>query len=139
MNEYKIILEQIEKILGNSTTDNIQLNEICNDLFKSKWLGCCSIDTINDGVGYQIINLDLSSGAGTHWVASVNDGKQTIVYDSFGDLNKLTQNKYLRILQPTFTEDDREQIMYLETNCGQRCVAWLLVYDLLGADIALTI
>ena len=138
MNEYKIILEQIEKILGNSTTDNIQLNEICNDLFKSKWLGCCSIDTINDGVGYQIINLDLSSGAGTHWVASVNDGKQTIVYDSFGDLNKLTQNKYIRILNPKFTEDDREQGIN-ESNCGQRCVAWLAVYDLLGRDKALRI
>jgi len=138
MNEYKIILKQIQKILGNSTTDNIQLNEICNDLFKSKWLGCCSIDTIQDKKGYQIINLDLSNGPGTHWIGSVNDGEQTIIYDSFGDLNQLPRNKYIRILNPKFTEDDKEQGLN-ESNCGQRCVAWLMVYDLLGKDVALTV
>ena len=138
MEEYKIILKQVEKILGNSTTDNIQLNSICADLFKNKWLGCCSIDTIKNGDGFQIINLDISTGPGTHWIASAKDKDGTVIYDSFGDLNNLNESPFIQIFHPKFTEQDKEQKPN-ESNCGQRCVAWLLVYNLCGRDKALTI
>lgn len=36
------------------------------------------------------------------------------------------------------TEDDREQ-EYDENNCGQRCIAWLCVWNSIGDKTALSI
>ena len=138
MDTYNKILHIIEEHIGNTTTDNYQLDKICKQLFNKKWLGCVPLDLIDNNTGYQIINLSKSYESGSHWIACINDGKNKIFYDSFGDLHKLNQNPYIKVLQPTFTEDDTEQ-MIKESNCGQRCIAWLYLYDNYGLDEAMKI
>ena len=69
---------------------------------------------------------------GSHWCAVVKDKKYYIIYDSFGRDIKLKQK--INIM----TEDDAEQDIN-EQNCGQRCVAWLVVVAVKGIKIALTI
>ena len=74
-----------------------------------------------------ILNLDKRNQPGSHWIAIVKD-KEFITYDSFG--RKLTNSRH--------TEDDAEQHI-IEENCGQRSLAWLIVYYKYGAECALMI
>ncbi len=77
-----------------------------------------------------IVNLDERSSAGSHWIALAQDRRNILVYDSFG--RHVVDGDVLH------TEEDAEQHV-LELNCGQRCLAWLLVFYTLGGVAALKI
>jgi len=93
-----------------------------------------------------IINLDNSSQPGSHWIALFKTPRRgTIIYDSFGRKAKKILNKKLYSKNPLEsigkyleTENDAEQRID-ESNCGQRCLAWLLVCNLYGELDALSI
>ena len=142
--EYNKILKTIVyPIAGNKSTYLQDLNGIGKKLLGVKFRGVYPSDKIpklNDLSPYCILNLDTSKQSGSHWVALAKNGSSSILYDSFGRDNKqiipaLRYSGNGRILNDT---KDREQKIE-ETDCGARCLAWLIFFDKYGAENALLI
>jgi hypothetical protein len=104
--------------MGGDTTTESQLNHVGKALFGKKFGGVFASNEKPRG-RYAIVNTKSRGTGGEHWLA-LTPG---LVYDSFG------RQKY------GDNSGDAEQAMK-ETNCGQRCLAFLLVYDELGSDFA---
>ena len=121
---YNNLLSVIESYTGDDTTNSGLLDQIGRSLFLSKWKGVFASDESYPAAGYCIVNLDISSMNGSHWVAVANG----LVYDSFGRCGLL--NKKTLKCGGDSVPDQR----ITETNCGQRCLAWLCVYQVMGAD-----
>lgn len=139
MNTY---LGEVEIILGNGATNLGELDNLCKKLFGSKFAGISTSDKLIDldfNKPYCIYNLDTSKESGSHWIAVVlYEHKKIIIYDSFGryseDIIPNLTNNYDSI----DTDHDAEQ-KTKEYNCGQRCVAFLLLYDRYGFNYAILI
>ena len=127
MEFYNKTLVKVEKVIGNGSTSDVQLMDLCNKLFGSRFKGVFAYDdTFELKHGEMgIVNLDKRNQPGSHWVAVVKDRKHYIVYDSFGRDIKLKQKNNI------ITEDDPEQCPE-EQNCGARSVAWLVVVAVKG-------
>jgi len=128
----------IPKVSNRTTTDR-QLQKAGKDFFGDKFHGVYMRDeipsTFNQTRPYGIINLGTRASGGTHWiaVAAQKNGRRFMVYDSFGKLhktpNELKQKYGLKKGKGIQnTDDDREQGLK-ETNCGARCLAWLLMAE----------
>ena len=135
---YNTQLKKLEKKLGINSTYSSQLTEHGIKMFGDKYQGTFASDTLptlTKKRPYCIGNLDKKNEGGSHWVALAKCGKDTLFYDSFGRQAKSIIALEMNILN---TEDDAEQGIF-EENCGQRCLAWLYVFDKLGKKEALTI
>lgn len=94
--------------------------------------------------GFYIINTDMSTGKGKHWVACYQTKTRVYLYDSFARTPsfllplfvKKINNKGLKIVESDIT--DKEQYGHSEV-CGQLCCAWLRVIKEQGIRKALTI
>jgi hypothetical protein len=142
-NEYDKILKHIKQLVGNKTTYLTQLDRVCTRIFGIKFRGVFPSDKIpilTNLKPYCILNLDKSTESGSHWVALAKNDNHSILYDSFGrsptfiipDLEFSGNGKIISDM------DDSEQKI-TETDCGARCIAWLVFYDKYGADNALLI
>lgn len=147
MKIYNCILARIEKVLGNKSTTTSQLNKIGKELLEDKYLGTFPIDFASKiipnmtGGDCIITNLDTSKQSGSHWVAIVKtkQGDDIVIYDSFGRNTKtIISKKYLSHGKSIQTDNDKEQ-NFLEENCGQRSLAFLLFNDLYGIENAMLI
>ena len=132
-----ILTHKIIPLVGHGkTTDNFELRKVGKQLFHDKFVGVFSSDSIPKlkKNTYCIANLDPKDKPGSHWVSMVklNNGRIGI-YDSFGRKSKTILPNFKRLLKDT--DLDAEQRIE-ETNCGQRCCAWLYVYDKYGWGMA---
>ena len=142
MNETKIEKEfrkyksQYIRLLGNHALSNDELDDVCKPLFGSKYRGSHPVDSkFQMKPGYYIINLDVASGPGTHWVSLVLTKKTAYVYDSFSrDPDKIIPilTKRLRRAKYKIKSSDRKDKEQRATyknkmvvNCGHSCLAWL--------------
>ena len=138
---YKDTLKKIENnYTGDTTTYLKQLNGIGKKLLGVKFKGVYPSDKIpklNDLSPYCILNLDSSKEPGSHWVALAKNGKDSILYDSFGRHNNeiIPDLKFSGNGRIIDTDRDAEQKI-LETNCGARCLAWLWIFENFGAKTA---
>ena len=139
---YKKYLKEIEALhKHNGTTYLSELQGHGKKLFGVKFKGVYPSDKIprlNDLQPYCILNLDKSNEPGSHWVALCKtEDRNCIFYDSFGrHYTRIISNLELtgngRIVN---TELDKEQRIS-QTNCGQRCLAFIKVLDKWGSDVA---
>ena len=126
-----------KEMKNNSTTYNIELYQFAKLLFGNQFVSVCPLDKISNRVGYSIVNLDKTGQPGSHWIAMIKKpNNKVIIYDSLGTLNELNTIKEIQILKPRFIDSDQEQHIK-ETNCGQRCIAFLCIYHMLGEKNAL--
>lgn len=140
---YKTILKNIiEPLTGDETTYLNELLGVGKKLFGVKFKGVFPSDKIpklNDLSPYAILNLDRSKEPGSHWVAIAKNDKDdiTLLYDSFGrEGNKIIKSlNYSGNGRIVNTDLDAEQKVK-ETNCGARCLAWLVVCDMYGFENA---
>lgn len=126
-----------ESLVGRDVTIGSTLHEHGRSLFKRKFAGVFAADQVprSTNFTYAIVNLDPQDKPGSHWIAMAKlpGGRETgyLVYDSFG---RPTEE-----ILPTMpipyqdTEDDAEQ-KESEDNCGARCLAWLIIYDMYGPN-----
>lgn len=137
--DYNHILSKvIEPCIGKKTTFMNDIHDLCDIIFEKQWAGIYSrnrIPKLTNKKPYCICNLDLEGEAGSHWVGLYKDGKEILVYDSFGRANKeilpvLSKNRKTRE-----TDRDVEQDIE-ETNCGARCIAWLCLVKYYGVKSA---
>jgi hypothetical protein len=128
---YKLYLPVAERLVGNRVTTSTELNNACQSLFGKAFQGVFPSDRIPRLVRHEcaIANVDKSTQSGSHWIAMT----PALVYDSFGRTN----NKLIphASLKQHDTELDAEQTDD-ETNCGARCIAFLIVWGLHGTDVA---
>jgi hypothetical protein len=144
MQEYNKALKIIEKYVDpNKPTNTGQLNHLGSMLFGHKFAGTYAKNEIKDyKIGkYYIINTDLVSQKGEHWLGIASDTgirePSFLVYDSFGRDSKDILGQYIPE-DSIDTEHDLEQAIE-EKNCGLRCLAWLWVFDRYGWDAAETV
>ena len=81
---------------------------------------------------YYIFNLSTRKEGGSHWCACVTSAAGVSIYDSFGrtiDVKMGSKNA---------DTGDREQRV-AEVNCGQRCLAWLLLCRSHGVETAMLV
>lgn len=131
---YNNILDSIISIMGNKGTITEQLNKY-GSFFIDNYKGTFARDHIpnlNNGES-SIINLDTSDKNGSHWIALYKYNNQLYFYDSFGRPNLLPELNYKEAL-----DYDAEQNIYM-SDCGQRCITWLLFFNLYGPKMALLI
>ena len=92
-----------------------------------------------------ILNLDKSTEAGSHWIAVAKIDEQSgpydedtvICYDSFGRDNREIIPDLGRSGNGTVVDTDRDAEQEItETDCGARSIAWLVVLDKYGVDVA---
>ncbi len=134
------ITKIIEKEIGHeNSTYSSELNRLGKELFDKKFIGVFSSDKIPQlkDNSYAIINLDRSDQGGSHWIALAKKDKDPYIFDSFGrDTYKIlpsirhSGNGLIKM-----TDNDRNQKDH-ENNCGQKCIAWLCVFDEYGPSIA---
>lgn len=131
---YKVVIPHT----GNKTTYLNELYDVGKMLLGPKFKGVYASDRIPKlSNEYAILNLDTSGEPGSHWISIANHNNKTYVYDSFGRSNvkiikSLTYSGNGKIID---TDRDVEQDL-LETNCGARCLSWLVLFDGWGANVA---
>ena len=88
---------------------------------------------------FCIANTDDSKSGGEHWVAIVyRNKKEIIVYDSYGRETDDIMDLSYKNKETIETDMDAEQ--KINTNeCGQRCLAWLIYYEIFGEIEAMKI
>ena len=139
-----ILKQQVYPLIGDKTTYLTQLEGAGKKLLRVKFKGVFPSDKIpklNDLAPYCILNLDKSTEGGSHWIALVKtDSDDSIVYDSFGrDHKKIIPSlNYSGNGRIKNTDRDSEQKIS-ETDCGARCVAFLIFYDKYGKDASMLI
>ena len=105
----------MKRALGDTTTSEGELRRAGKALFGEKFNGVFAADERFPEAGFSIVNTKARRTGGEHWLAYANGN----MYDSFG----------------RDQSGDAEQHV-VQKDCGQRCLAWLCVYDELGADFA---
>ncbi len=135
------------KKLGESTTNNVQLHKLGKKYFGDLWLGANSQDEVQlpkNKYSFQIINTDISSNPGIHWIGLFTSPKMAYVYDSYGrNTEKLLPIlcKQLKREKLKYKESlrDAEQFGATSKICGQLSMAWLMVVFDYGIEAALLI
>lgn len=140
---YRGILAGAEQHMGHAhRTTNTELERAGRCLLHLKFRGVFpanQIPMLTCERPYCIVNLDTSDQDGSHWVAvAKHDGGEVHFYDSYGrDGGSILP--WLRLSgngDISNADDDVEQRPG-ESNCGQRSLSWLLLYEYYGAECAL--
>jgi hypothetical protein len=139
---YKKYKNQLTKKLGIHPLTNQEIDEISKTLFGAKYKGSfAQNEKFEKKPGYYIINTDLKSGPGIHWISLIISSKNAYIYDSFARASKkivphLVKHLYpLKIIE---SKKDKEQ-KNSEIICGHLAVSWLLVARDLGIKYAIKI
>jgi hypothetical protein len=136
--------KRVIKKMGKKITDNTQLTEVGHALFPKKFKGVFSQDTVPlYRNGYFIVNTDIITGPGVHWVGLVSTAKNIYIWDSFGrtstELLKVLSKK-AEVLNKTVIDADYDAEQHVsEMLCGQISLSWLMTVDKVGIKNALKV
>jgi len=111
----------------NGITGEDEIARVMRGCLKKKFLGVFAQDETPKKFkkgDVWIANTEPRISGGEHWVAfGALSKSHVMIYDSFGrDLGKRYGLSYEN------TDRDAEQVIQ-EDNCGQRCCAWLVLFD----------
>jgi len=140
--EFESNLKVVYKLLSDiDSTNNIQLDRLCNELFGSKFYGVFPSDKIpnlNFHKKYCILNLDKSNQPGSHWIACVLDSNDDIyVFDTYDRIIRKILPIIYKVKHHRILSGNRSVLQKIDgEDCGQRCIAWLLLVDRYGIDVA---
>ena len=118
-------LKHMERLIGHKhTTYDSELRKIGKKLFGTKFKGVFPSDALPVLRNGQcaIMNVDGSKEPGSHWMSLHKHNGKLYGYDSFGrNMNKLVSKFDRVIINDTKDKEQGDS----ESNCGQRCVAWI--------------
>ena len=148
-NEFKKYKSRFIRMLGNHALDNTELDDVCKNLFGSKYKGSYPVDAkFQMRPGYHIINTDIASGPGIHWQCLVLSKTVAYIYDSFSRdpektipilMKRLRRAKY----KIRFDTKDAEQRGFYKDKmvltCGHASLAFLLCVHRYGIRKAMLI
>ena len=128
--------------LGRKALSNIEIDEVATKLLGSKYKGSfAQNEKFPKLSGYYIINTDLKTGPGIHWISLIQTPKYAYIYDSFGRDTKKIAPYLVRYLHPrkiVESKNDKEQ-KDAEVICGHLSLAWMAVAHELGIKAAILI
>lgn len=126
-------------LVGNGETISTELASAGKKLFGAKFAGVFPADMIpslDNNAVYTILNLDKHDAPGSHWIAVAKEESGDVwVYDSFGRPTQTILPDIGQHFNFFDTDYDAEQLAR-ETNCGARSLAWLMVFDKFGPQLA---
>jgi hypothetical protein len=148
-NEFKKYKRRYIAKLGNYALDTTIIDLSAKDLFGSKYKSSYAVDAVFPFVpGYYIINTDVTTGPGIHWIALVLTKKTAYIYDSFARSPTVINSLTKKLIKHGFKivssdRSDKEQRMTnrgeLVVICGHACLAWLTIVKLYGIRKAIKI
>ena len=127
------IVQFCHRVFGRNDhqgTDNEELTKFCSEQFGDKFKGVFAANQVPHDLtelkeGYYIVNTDPFHMPGTHWTA-IADG---LFYDSF---DRKSTKLFPYIDLPTTGNNRVTEQKANESNCGERCVAFLVIYHNFG-------
>lgn len=139
---YAKILKEVESLVGNKLTYALQLNGAGKKILGVKFKGVYTSDRIpqlNDLSPYCVLNLDKTGEPGSHWISlgKVAGENKSLMYDSYGRVhaNIIPNIQFSGNGRIINSDTDSEQGK-LETNCGARSLAFLILLDKYGWEVA---
>ena len=142
-NVFRLYKNELIQKLGRKALNNDTIDKYSKLLFQSKYKGCYAQNNKFElKQGFYIINTDLESGKGIHWVSLILTPKTAYVYDSFArDLKKLLPHLIQHLKNYKIVSSDRKDSEQKGDSqiCGHACLAFLLVAQKLGIRSALKI
>jgi hypothetical protein len=112
-------------------TDGDELDRFCRKYFEGDFKGVFAANTHPEDMskGYYIINTDPFQLPGTHWTA-VADG---LFYDSF---DRKSTKLFPEVTLHGTGKSSKTRQKISESNCGERCIAFLVCFKEFGAAAA---
>eukprot|EP01043_Picozoa_sp_COSAG02_P018344 COSAG02_NODE_856_length_16468_cov_131.787831_3_plen_141_part_00 len=127
---YAAAYTRAERLLGTERTFSSQLDRVGRQMYGSRWGGVHARDTLpavaRTGRRGMIVNTDLSTGSGVHWIAVLDEDGQRAMSDPLGKVGREQRRQLNAIEQPVWSEDDPEQHKSEDT-CGPRSLAAIAV------------
>ena len=139
---YKNLMKDLTKIMGNGELDSIQLTQMCKAVFKKEFNSVCAwSEYIPDkNKPYSIVNTD--DTIGEHWISAYTDGKTVYVYDSFArNLKRIMKDWYdlskklgfkLIFINKKKDQSDASGNAPAQINCGLRSYCWIYCVKIYG-------
>ena len=140
---YKNMMKDLTKIMGNGELDSIQLTQMCKSIFKKDFNSVCAWSEYipNKNKPYSIVNTNNETGE--HWLSAyTEDGKTVYIYDSFArnlkrimkDWYDLSKNRGIKLIFVNKGKDqsDGSGNSPAQINCGLRSFNWLYCVKLYG-------
>ena len=135
-------LELISK-LGRKALNNDTIDKYSKILFQTKYKGCFAQNNKFElKPGYYIINTDVESGKGFHWISLILTAKTAYIYDSFSrDPKKILPHLLQHLKNYKIVSSDRKDVEQKGKSsiCGHASLAFLLVAQRLGVRSAIKI
>jgi hypothetical protein len=144
---YKNLMKDLTKIMGNGELDSNQLTQMCRAVFKKEFNSVCAWSEYipNKNKPYSIVNTNNETGE--HWLgAYTEDGKTVYVYDSFArNLKRIMRDWYDLSKQLGFKlvfvnkgkdQSDKSGNTPAQINCGLRSYVWIYCVKLYGINKA---
>jgi hypothetical protein len=128
------ILMHVKDVLGDKSTTNVTLEHFGKQHFPTRFIGVFSSDQIPVGIPNGkmfIVNTDIASQRGTHWIAVIKKNNITYAFDSFGrkvqQLSRYFPDSWVNV-------NHRRLESYKEEDCGQMSMAFLICADKHGVS-----
>lgn len=111
--------------------NNLELIKLAKKLKIPKFRGVFMLNALPARPWRQessIVNLDTTSGNGTHWVCYRKYGDRVDYFDSYGDLRPPVEiQKYLKGTYISYNRTGYQSIHDNSEICGHLCLAFLTV------------
>lgn len=131
--------------LGRHALDNMEIDTFAKSKFGTRYKGSFAQDEKFElKSGFYIINTDIKTGPGIHWISLVLTPKTAFIYDSFARASKdlvphlvkrLTKAKRKIVCSDRSDREQRDS----EIVCGHLSLAFLTVAKELGIRAAIKI
>ena len=142
-NVFRLYKNELIQKLGRKALSNDTIDKYGKLLFQSKYKGCyAQNEKFELKQGYYIINTDIASGKGIHWISLIITPKIAYIYDSFSrDPKKLLPHLLQHLAKYKIVSSDRRDSEQRGDSaiCGHASLAFLLTAQKLGIRSALKI
>ena len=124
---FKNLVEFIATIVPRNPHDGTSgddLDKLCKMQFGDRFKGVFAADTHPKDMseGFYIINTDPFAMPGTHWTAVAGVPPDIVFYDSF---DRKSTTLFPEVMLPVTGNNAGVRQRIKESNCGERCVAFL--------------
>lgn len=145
---YDKILKTMYEVIGTrGVTTDLQLERVGKKTLGKKYIGTFTQDVkpktimpkMTPGNNYFILNQDVSSGPGIHWISCIysTNTDQFIIYDSFGRKSRKLLPHFIRSIGARYIDINKEGDQPdSSSDCGQRSLAFLIFVKKYGLDAA---
>ena len=142
-NVFRLYKAELISKLGRKALSNDTIDKYGKILFQSKYRGSFAQDQkFEKKSGFYIINTDVESGKGIHWVSLILTAKTAYIYDSFSrDPKKILPHLLQHLKNYKIVSSDRKDVEQKGKSsiCGHASLAFLLVAQNLGLKYAIKI